>query len=76
MIYNTQQSVEPAIDRMPISDLVDVIRQNLNSGLARMAINRMYEILHAEFPEYRYQHNFSFSDLEFNCSKAFVKTAP
>ena len=35
MIYDTRQSVGPAMDRMPISDLVDVIRQNLNSGLAR-----------------------------------------
>ncbi len=76
MIFNAQQSVEPAIDRMPISDLVDVIRQNLNSGLARMAIKRMYEILHSEFPEYRYQHNFGFGDLEFQLLKGIRENSP
>ena len=76
MIYNMRQSVGPAIDRMPISDLVDVIRQNLNSGLARMAINRMYEILHAEFPEYRYQRNFSFGDLELQLHKGIRENSP
>ena len=76
MIYDTQQSVGPAIDRMPISDLVDVIRQNLNSGLARMAINRIYEILHAEFPEYRYQRNFSFGDLELQLHKGIRENSP
>jgi hypothetical protein len=76
MSYNTQQYVEPAIDRMPISDLVDVIRQNLNSCLAKMAINRMYEILHSEFPEYRYQRNFSFDDLEFQLLKGIRENSP
>jgi hypothetical protein len=64
-----QQSVESAIDGMQISNLVDVIRQNLNIGLAKMAINRIYEILHAEFPEYQYQRNFSFNDLELHLHK-------
>jgi hypothetical protein len=76
MDYNTLQSIEPSIDRMPISDLVDVIRQNLNSGLARMAINRMYEILHAEYPEYRYQRNFNFGDLELQLRKGIRENSP
>jgi hypothetical protein len=76
MTYNTQQSIGPAIDKMPISDLVDVIRQNLNSGLARMAINRIYEMLHAEFPEYRYQRNFSFGDLEIQLRKGIRENIP
>jgi len=76
MIYNTRQSFEPAIGGTPISDLVDVIRQNLNSGLARMAINQMYEILHSEFPEYRYQRNFSFGDLEIQLLKGISENTP
>ncbi|MGD0516698.1 MAG: hypothetical protein ABSA26_04115 [Thermoguttaceae bacterium] len=76
MFYNAQQSVGPAIDGMQISDLVDVIRQNLNSGLARMAINSIYEIIHAEFPEYRYQHNFSFGDLESQLLKGIRENSP
>jgi hypothetical protein len=76
MIYSTQQYVEPSIVRMPISDLVDVIQHNLNSGLARMAINRMYEILQAEYPEYRYQRNFSFSDLESQLREGIRENRP
>jgi hypothetical protein len=76
MFYNAQQSVGPAIERMPINDLVEVIRHNLNSGLARMAINRIYEILHAEFPEYRYQRNFSFGDLELQLHKGIRENSP
>jgi hypothetical protein len=76
MTYNTQQSVEPSVDRMPISEVVDVIRKYLNSGLTRMAINRMYEILHSEFPAYRYQHNFSFGDLEFQLLKGIRENSP
>jgi hypothetical protein len=76
MIYNTQQSVEPSIDRMPISELVNIIRQNMNSGLARMAINRIYEILHAEYPEYRYHRNFCFSDLESQLREGIPENKP
>jgi hypothetical protein len=76
MIHNTRQSTEPAIHSMPISGLVDVIRQNMNSGLARMAINRIYEILHAEYPQYRYQHNFNYGDLEIHLLKGIREKSP
>jgi hypothetical protein len=76
MIYNMRQSAGPAVDRMPIGDLVKIIRQNLNSGLARMAINRMYEILHAEFPEYRYGRNLCFGDLELQLHKGIRENSP
>jgi hypothetical protein len=76
MIYVTRQSVESAIDGMQISDLVDVIRKNLNSGLARMAIKQIYEILHSEFPEYRYQRSFSFGDLELRLHKGIYENSP
>jgi hypothetical protein len=76
MIYNTRQSVGSEIDRMPISELAGVIRQNLNSGLARMAINRICEILQAEFPGYRYQSNFSFGDLELQLRKGIHENSP
>jgi hypothetical protein len=36
----------------------------------------MYEILHAEFPEYRYQRNFSFGDLELQLHKGIRENSP
>jgi hypothetical protein len=76
MINDKRQSVLPALDGMAISDLVEVIRHNLNSGLARMAINRIYDALHAKFPEYRYQRNFSFGDLELQLRKGIAENGP
>jgi hypothetical protein len=76
MKHDTQQAATPTIDKMLISDLADVIRHNFNSGLARMAINRIYEILHAEFPEYRYQRNFNFADLELLLRKGIRENSP
>jgi hypothetical protein len=76
MINDTKQFIEPVKDGMGISELVDVIRQNLNSGLARIALNRIHEILHAEYPEYRYQHNFSFGDLELQLLKGIRENVP
>jgi hypothetical protein len=76
MFNGTLQLVEPTMREMTIPDLVDVVRHNLNSGLARMAINRIYDILHAEYPEHRYQHGFCFNELESMLRKGIRENSP
>jgi len=61
--HEMRQPSEPTIDGLSISGLVDVVRQNLNGDLAKKAVDGIYEILHTEYPDYRYQSNFSIGDL-------------
>jgi hypothetical protein len=74
MSRHMQQSVAPT--EAPIRTLVDIVRQNLNSGMAKMAINQLYGVFQVEFPEHRYQHNFRFADLEFQLLKGIREKSP
>lgn len=71
-----QTPAGPAIDKMPINDLVDVIRRNLHGNPAKSALYRIYEILHGEFPEYRCQANFSLGDLEAQLHEGIRENSP
>jgi hypothetical protein len=64
MVHNKQQSVGPELEGLPISELVNVIRHNMDSDLAKIAISRLCDNLRIEYPEYRFRRNFIVSELE------------
>ena len=76
MMNYMQPSIGPSIGRMSIPELVGMIRNNLNSGLSGIATNRIYEILQNEYPEYRYQKNFNYGDLELQLLKGIQENSP
>ncbi len=77
---NSHFAVRPrfdaAINEMPINDLLDVIRQNIDGEPARMAIDRIYDILRGDFPECRYQANCDVVDLESQLREGIREKSP
>jgi hypothetical protein len=74
--FALRRRFKPAIDRMAIGDLVDVIRRNSNGYPASMAIDRIYEILQLDYPGDRFQPNFDLADLESQLRQGIRDNSP